>query len=96
MEKFIPYEKLSKEEKRRIDEARRQTWGELNPVTRNPKTVRLTTERNHRHGSGNCRLLPVIFLSIIQFLHEKLSLKSAISGLLHYLAAIPFWSCNLE
>ena len=36
MEKFIPYEKLSKKEKRKIDLARRQTWGELNPVTRNP------------------------------------------------------------
>ena len=33
MEKFIPYEKLSKKEKRKIDQARRQTWGELNPVT---------------------------------------------------------------
>ena len=37
MEKFIPYEKLSKKEKRRIDQARRQTWGELNPVTRKPE-----------------------------------------------------------
>ena len=36
MEKFIPYEKLSKKEKRKIDQARRQTWGELNPITRKP------------------------------------------------------------
>ena len=36
MEKFIPYEKLSKKEKRKIDLAKRQTWGELNPVTRKP------------------------------------------------------------
>ena len=36
MEKFIPYEKLSKKEKRKIDQARRQTWGELDPVTRKP------------------------------------------------------------
>ena len=36
MEKFIPYEKLSKKEKRMIDQARRQTWGDLNPVTRKP------------------------------------------------------------
>ena len=36
MEKFIPYEKLSKKEKRKIDPARRQTWGELNPITRKP------------------------------------------------------------
>ena len=37
MEKFIPYEKLSKKEKRKLDQARRQTWGDLNPVTRKPE-----------------------------------------------------------
>ena len=36
MEKFIPYGKLSKKEKRKVDQTRRQTWGELNPVTRKP------------------------------------------------------------
>ena len=36
MEKFIPYEKLSKKEKRKMDLAKRQTWGELNPITRKP------------------------------------------------------------
>ena len=33
MEKFIPYEKLSKKKKRELDKARRGTWGELSPVT---------------------------------------------------------------
>ena len=37
MEKFIPYGKLSKKEKRKIDQAKRQTWGNLNPVTRKPE-----------------------------------------------------------
>ena len=37
MEKFIPYEKLSKKEKRSRDLSRRSTWGQLNPVTRKPK-----------------------------------------------------------
>ena len=40
MEKFIPYEKLSKKEKRKLDQTRRQTWGDLNPVTRKPKNSR--------------------------------------------------------
>lgn len=34
MEKFIPYEKLSKKEQRRLNQQRRSTWGALNPVTR--------------------------------------------------------------
>ena len=37
MDKLIPYEKLSKKEKRKMDLAKRQTWGELNPVTRKPE-----------------------------------------------------------
>ena len=40
MEKFVPYEKLSKKEKRRLDRAKRQTWGDLNPVTRKPVNCR--------------------------------------------------------
>ena len=45
MEKFIPYEKLSKKEKRKIDKARRQTWGELNPVTRKPANSKAYNRR---------------------------------------------------
>lgn len=40
MEKYIPYEKLSKKEKRKVDLGRRSTWGELSPVTRKPKNSR--------------------------------------------------------
>ncbi|MBQ6720017.1 MAG: hypothetical protein IJN20_06695 [Oscillospiraceae bacterium] len=60
MEKFIPYEKLSKKEKRKLDLAKRQTWGELNPVTRKPensKAYRRNKTRNwkceyHETSSG--------------------------------------------
>lgn len=37
MEKFIPYEKLSKKEQQKINKAKRGTWGELNPITRKPQ-----------------------------------------------------------
>ena len=37
MEKFIPYEKLSKKEQQKINKAKRGTWGEINPVTRKPE-----------------------------------------------------------
>lgn len=36
MEKFIPYEKLSKKKKRELDSKRRGSWNGLNPVTRKP------------------------------------------------------------
>lgn len=40
MEKHIPYEKLSKKEKRKLDAAKRNTWGPLNPVTRKSENSR--------------------------------------------------------
>lgn len=36
MEKFVPYEKLSKKKQQEQDRKRRNTWGSLNPVTRKP------------------------------------------------------------
>lgn len=36
MEKFIPYEKLSKKKKRELNLKRRSSWNGLNPVTRKP------------------------------------------------------------
>lgn len=37
MKKYIPFENLSKKEKRKVDVAKRNTWGKLNPVTRKPE-----------------------------------------------------------
>jgi hypothetical protein len=34
MEKFIPYEKLSKKEQKRINLLKRNSWNNINPVTR--------------------------------------------------------------
>ena len=34
MEKFIPYEKLSKKQQRKIDAMKRGSWGDVNPVSR--------------------------------------------------------------
>ena len=49
MERFIPYEKLSKKEKRKADTAKRATWGGINPVTRKP----LSSKAYNRNKSRN-------------------------------------------
>lgn len=49
MEKFIPYEKLSKKEKRKLDQAHRQTWGNLNPVTRKPENSKAYNRNKARN-----------------------------------------------
>ena len=56
MEKFVPYEKLSKKEKRRMDALRRGTWQGLNPVTRksvNPKAYNRSKARQWK--KDQCR-----------------------------------------
>ena len=49
MEKFIPYEKLSKKEKRKIDAAKRNTWGDFNPVTRKPQNSKAYNRNKSRN-----------------------------------------------
>ncbi|MBR7009566.1 MAG: hypothetical protein IKI02_01500 [Oscillospiraceae bacterium] len=53
MEKFIPYEKLSKKKQRELNAARRGTWT-INPVTRkpaNPKAYNRKTARKWKDDS---------------------------------------------
>ena len=59
MEKFIPYEKLSKKEKRKIDQAKRQTWGELNPVTRKPENSKAYNRNKARNWKREISRNPV-------------------------------------
>ncbi|MDR3209984.1 MAG: hypothetical protein LBT36_05110 [Oscillospiraceae bacterium] len=40
MEKFVPYEKLSKRKRQQLDKQRRRVWGAMNPVTRRPQNPR--------------------------------------------------------
>ena len=40
MEKFIPYEKLSKKKQREIDRTKRSSWGQLSPVTRKAHSLK--------------------------------------------------------
>lgn len=49
MEKFVPYEKLSKKKQRELNAMKRGSWGGLNPVTRkpaNPKAYNRKTARS--------------------------------------------------
>lgn len=48
MEKFVPYEKLSKKEKRKFNAARRGSWGEVNPVTRKVRSKKVYDRKKIR------------------------------------------------
>ena len=76
MEKFIHYEKLSKKEKRKIDKTQRQTWGELNPVTRKPENSRAYNRRKSQNWK---RELPLTCLRL--FILASLLLPHLLTGL---------------
>lgn len=89
MEKFIPYEKLSKKEKHRRDAMQRGTWGVLNPVTRKSPNPKLTTGK--RHGNGWRIHIPCLFLYA-----EKISpgrWPGDIKGMTAYFMKVPSIIC---
>ena len=53
MKKFVPYEKLSKKEKRRLDNLKRGTWNEMSPVTRVSKNEKIyNRKRTGKYDDG--------------------------------------------
>lgn len=64
MEKFIPFEKLSKKEKRARNAARRGSWGGLSPVTRRPEDPKAYKRSKARKGSEDDFLSAPDFLPL--------------------------------
>ncbi len=48
MEKFIPFEKLSKKQKRQLNVSRRKDWGAISPVTRRPENPKAYNRKKAR------------------------------------------------
>jgi len=46
MNRFVPYEKLSKLKKRELNAKRRRGWGSLNPATRKPENPKAYKRKN--------------------------------------------------
>lgn len=64
MEKFIPYEKLSKKQKRQLDTQKRRTWGTQNPVTRTPQNSRVYNRKRAQSWKKDLPpLRPLFFFS---------------------------------
>lgn len=68
MEKYIPYEKLSKKEKRKIDSCRRKTWGNRNPVTRKPANSKAYNRKKNQYWKDELHSADSFLLSAISFL----------------------------
>lgn len=74
MEKFIPYEKLSKKKKRELDAQRRATWGAVSPVTRKPANPKAYNRRKTQDWKHELPPMPVSFVICKKFFRLTLPL----------------------
>lgn len=53
MEKYIPYEKLSKKKRRELDARQRGSWNGFSPVTRRPENPKAYNRQKARKRSDD-------------------------------------------
>ena len=63
MEKFIPYEKLSKKKQKEFNQKRRKTWNGLNPVTRKPANPKAYNRQKARKRNDYPDTVPFMFVN---------------------------------
>jgi len=63
MEKFIPYEKLSKKAQKEYDCKKRNTWDILSPITRKPANTKTYNRKKAQHWKDG--LPSVAFFAIL-------------------------------
>ncbi|MCL2495922.1 MAG: hypothetical protein FWF04_00720 [Clostridiales bacterium] len=61
MDKFIPYNKLSKRRQRELDRQKRRDWGSLNPITRKPQNPKAYKRQKSRQESGGAHVAGIFF-----------------------------------
>ena len=61
MEKFIPFEKLSKKKQRELNAAKRNTWGSMNPGTRKPDNSKAYNRRKAQSWKKDSSSVPFAY-----------------------------------
>ena len=82
MEKFIPYEKLSKKEKRKINNKRRRTWGGINPITRKPENSKAYSRKKNQYWKDEPSSADSFLLLYLHSLMYLLIIPSSLSTVL--------------
>ena len=58
MEKFVPYEKLSKKKQRELNAMKRGSWGGFNPITRKPANPKAYNRRTAQRWKDDSDFVP--------------------------------------
>ena len=75
MEKFIPYEKLSKKKQRELNARKRKTWGNVNPVTRRTDNPKAYNRQKARKWSDDSVFVPFYLYIHIVFIWDDAIIK---------------------
>ncbi|MBP0981724.1 MAG: hypothetical protein J5968_05920 [Oscillospiraceae bacterium] len=67
MEKFIPFEKLSKKKQRELNAKQRGSWYGINPVTRKPENSKAYNRKKAQKWSDDSVSVPFYFSLILRF-----------------------------
>lgn len=60
MEKFIPYEKLSKKKRRALDAKRREVWP-ISPITRKPENPKAYKRKKAQRMDDDSSSVPFLY-----------------------------------
>ena len=63
MQKFIPFEKLSKKKKKDLNAKNRGSWYGINPVTRKPENSKAYNRKKAQKWSDDSTTVPFALLS---------------------------------
>lgn len=74
MEKYIPYEKLSKKKRRELDARQRGSWNGLSPVTRRPENPKAYNRQKARKRSDDFPDRAFFFQKKLQYFEENSSI----------------------
>ncbi|MBD5102932.1 MAG: hypothetical protein HDT27_09655 [Subdoligranulum sp.] len=61
MERWIPYEKLSKKKQRELNAKKRGSWNDVNPVTRKTKNAKAYDRKRHDKRIDDPFAVPFLF-----------------------------------
>ena len=61
MEKYVPFEKLSKKKQRELNAKRRNTWGSISPITRKPNSPKAYNRRKALKWNDDSSSVPFAF-----------------------------------
>lgn len=64
MEKFVPFEKLSKRKQKELNDSKRGSWNGVNPITKRSENKKIYNRKKVRRSKDFYNCEPFVFICI--------------------------------